>query len=111
MSNEKSNIPDMDWGYEDPSDSSCGRPCTQDGCHECHPTGTFVLVGPEFDDDLHDRFLNENEARLASSAPKLAASVMELLELVPYLKESFSRDVAQARSERARAALQMAGIL
>lgn len=44
-----------EWDTQDPSDASCGSLCTENGCHECHPTGTRWILGPQTDDDDSSR--------------------------------------------------------
>lgn len=61
------------WDYEDPCDAGCWRPCTPDGCHDDHPSGTFEVIGPSWSkDDLMPRLNDERHAQLMAAAPALA---------------------------------------
>lgn len=69
----------MLWSQEDVCDSSCGHPCTPEGCHDCHPSGIFRIEGPDWADSEALEVYgvctrNLRHARLIAAAPKLLAA-------------------------------------
>lgn len=58
------------WSSGDSMDGCCFG-CTVDGCHESHPTGIYVLHGPEHDNEDCSAyglaFKNENDAALIAA--------------------------------------------
>lgn len=93
-----------EWDYEDPCDASCGWPCTQDGCHDSHPTGTYEIWGPEWSDNgWSNRLANKAEAEFIANAPsdirwlleenkRIRADVEILKNLKPKVIYSSMRD-------------------
>lgn len=65
------------WDYDGRYDSSCGRPCTENGCHESHFSGVYDIWGPDGFDDGRDEpemaVVKEADAALIASAPTLLA--------------------------------------
>lgn len=65
----------QEWSFDDPSDSACSRYCDQNGCPENHPTGTYVVDGPEWDLESSfgqpPRLLSASDAALIAAAPDL----------------------------------------
>jgi hypothetical protein len=60
------------WDYDDTHDGCCGSPCTPNGCHESHPTGTYYLDGPEMETEFGTpTVLNRFDAALIAAAPEL----------------------------------------
>lgn len=59
-----------EWGYEDPHDACCGFPCTVDGCHESHPTGTYGVYGPSMEDHDLSRMKEVDAAHIVQWQPR-----------------------------------------
>ena len=62
-----------EWDYDEVCDSSCGWPCTPDGCHDSHPSGMWTISGPDWVEDgvYHGAVTSEQQARLIASSPTL----------------------------------------
>ncbi len=76
------------WEYEGVYDSSCGHPCTEDGCHDSHFSGCWVVEGPEMGDwPGEHQYQNEADARLIAAAPELLSELKRANETVEALLE------------------------
>ena len=84
------------WEYDDPSDSACWAYCDERGCPENHPTGTFVVDGPDWDLEASfgapPRILNEADAAL----------IVELRNAYPTLRAEIRRLAAAAHEFEVR---------
>lgn len=66
------------WDAEQDFDQSCGKPCTQDGCHDSHASGTWSVWGPEHVDHADSWRIEKADAQyIAAVSPDV---VLELLE-------------------------------
>jgi len=69
------------WEYDEIHDTSCGRSCTQDGCHDSHPSGIYNIDGPSLGDWPNDTLVvqNEADAALIAAAPELYEVLKKIL--------------------------------
>lgn len=67
------------WEVEDPHDGACWSSCTENGCPEDHPTGTFEVLGPGYTDE-GDRIWNFNDAILMACARDFLPRMLHEIE-------------------------------
>lgn len=97
------------WTYDDSRDGCCWNVgCTSNGCHESHPTGIFVVDGPEYDHENGRAyglaFTSEADARLIASAPDLLEALQKIEKLTTpddWLELPRIKDLARAAIAKA----------
>ena len=56
-------------------DSSCGKPCTPNGCHDSHPSGRYIVNGPSaydsFGETCEPEFENKDDACAIAEVPAM----------------------------------------